>query len=248
MNGSPARVLAQGAWETRLLLRNGEQLLLTILIPIGILLLLGATDLMPESWTDTGTSGGLANALAVVLAVAIISTSFTSLAIATGFERRAGALRLLATTPMSRSDLLLGKLTATLAATVLAGASVAIVAMALGWRPGPGSMLAVPVALLGVAAWVPWALVLAGVLRAEAVLAIANGVFLVVVAVGGVVVPSSSLPSAWGTVVSYLPSGALTEALTAALVGGAFDTRSALVLAAWAVIGTLVATRTFRWT
>lgn len=248
MRGSAARVLAQGTWESRLLLRNGEQLLLTILIPVGILLLLGTTDLMPASWTEAVPSDGLAHALAVVLAVAIISTSFTSLAIATGFERRAGALRLLATTPMSRRDLLLGKLTATLGVTVLAGAVVAVVAIALGWRPGPGSVLAVPVALLGVAAWVPWALVLAGALRAEAVLAIANGLFLIVVAVGGVVVPASSLPSAWGVAVSYLPSGALTDALAAALVDGSLDAGSALVLVAWALAGTLVATRTFHWT
>jgi len=248
MTGSASRVLAQSTWETRLLLRNGEQLLLTILIPVGILLLLGTTDLMPASWTDAGQSDGLANALAVVLAVAIISTSFTSLAIATGFERRAGALRLLATTPMSRRDLLMGKLTATLGVTLVAGAVVAIVATLLGWRPGPGAALAVPMALLGVAAWVPWALVLAGTLRAEAVLAIANGIFLLVVAVGGVVVPASSLPEAWGVAVSYLPSGALTEALTAALVDGSLDTGSALVLAVWSLAGTLIATRTFHWT
>lgn len=237
------RTRVQAAWEMRLLLRNGEQLLLTIVIPIAILLVLALTDLLPSS-----RSGDvLPVALATVLTVSIISSAFTSLAIATAFERRSGALRLLSTTPLSVRELLAAKLLATVGVTALSAIAVVAVSVILGWRPGPGTAWAIPVLALGVAAWVPWGLALAGALRAEAVLAVANGLFLAFLLFGGVVIPASSLPAALATVTSALPSGALAEALTAALADGSPNGVAFLVLAAWAAIGSLVAARTFRW-
>ena len=246
MPGASSRTLHQARWETGLLMRNGEQLLLTIAIPIGILLVLAMTDFLPGDGSSNG-SERLAQSLAVVLAVSVISAGFTSLAIATAFERRSGALRFLGTTPLTRRELLGGKLLATLAVTAVSVLVTVATALILGWRPSPSAWWMLPLLVLGVAAWVPWGLALGGALRAEAVLALANGAFLVILMFGGVVIPSSSLPGPLSQLVGYLPSGALVDGLSAALVVGSVQVAPLLILAAWAIAGTLVATRVFRW-
>ncbi len=239
------RALHQAGWETRLLLRNGEQVLLTLVIPVGILLALAWTDLVPS----IAGPDRLPTALATVLAVSVISAAFTSLAIATAFERRSGALRFLGTTPLRRGELLAGKLLATAVVTVVAAVVVTVVAVLLGWRPVAGSLWALPVILLGTACFAAWGLALAGLLRAEAVLAVANGLFLVLILFGGVVVPATSLPGPIEAFAQALPSDALAEALRAALVAGdAPSLGMVAVLAAWGVAGAIVAGRTFRWT
>jgi ABC-2 type transport system permease protein len=241
--GSLGRIRRQAGWETRLILRNGEQLVLTVIIPVGLLLALTLTDLLPQS--DGPNS--LAESVATVLTVSVISAAFTSLAIATGFERRSGALRMLSTTPLSPGELLAGKALATVVVTLISSGVVVAVAIALGWRPAAGAAWAVLLILLGIAAWAPWALTLAGSLRAEAVLAVANGVFLVVILFGGVVIPASALQAPLADVTGYLPSGALAQSLTEALADGQLSVTSVVVLVAWGVAGTLAGARTFRW-
>jgi ABC-2 type transport system permease protein len=241
---SAQRALAHAGWETKLLLRNGEQLLLTFFIPIGLLLAITLTGL----GNSLGGSTSVDRALATVLAVSVISSAFTSLAIATGFERRSGALRFLATTPLSRLDLLGGKSGATALVTALSAALAAIVAVALGWRPVAASMWVIPVLVLGTATFASWGFALAGLLRAEAVLAVANGLFLLLIMFGGVIIPTASLPSPIGPIAHWLPSSALAEALRDSLVGSMAPAPITwFVLVAWLTAGVLIARRTFRW-
>ncbi len=238
------RTSVQAGWETKLLLRNGEQLLLTIVIPIAILLVLAETDIVAIS---TGPDR-LPTALATVLTVSVVSGAFTSLAIATAFERRSGALRFLGTTPLTRTELLLGKLLATAVVTALSAVVVTALALVLGWRPTAGSAWVTVELFVGAAAFAAWGIALAGLLRAEAVLAVANGIFLVLLMFGGIIVPPSSLPGVVGTIASWLPSGALSEMLTATLVDGSAPSLAGLLtLAAWFAVGAAVAGRTFRW-
>lgn len=238
------RTSVQAGWETKLLLRNGEQLLLTIVIPIAILLVLAETDIVAIS---TGPDR-LPTALATVLTVSVVSGAFTSLAIATAFERRSGALRFLGTTPLTRTELLLGKLLATAVVTALSAVVVTALALVLGWRPTAGSAWVTVELFVGAAAFAAWGIALAGLLRAEAVLAVANGIFLVLLMFGGIIVPPSALPGVVGTIASWLPSGALSEMLTATLVDGSAPSLAGLLtLAAWFAVGAAVAGRTFRW-
>jgi ABC-2 type transport system permease protein len=238
------RAWAHARWETRLLLRNGEQVLLTLIIPVGIMLGLTLTDVFAQSDGDDRP----ARALATVLAVSVISAAFTSLAIATAFERRSGALRFLGTTPLTRPELLAGKALATLAMTALSAAVACLTAVAVGWRPDAGVWWVAPVIVLGTAAFAAWGMSLAGLLRAEAVLAVANGIFLFLLMFGGVVIPAASLPGPLATLAPWLPSGALVEALTSVLVDGVPPSWAPLaVLLAWGAAGTAIAARTFRW-
>ena len=238
------RVAGQAAWESRLLLRNGEQLLLTIIIPVALLLVLAWTTVLPQS----SSPDALAVSMATVLTVSVISSAFTSLAIATGFERRSGALRLLGTTPLSPAELLTGKAAATLVVTLVSSILVLGTGLALGWRPTTGLAWMLLGVVVGIAACAPWGLALAGLLRAEAVLAVANAIFLGLLLFGGIMIPAASLPAWMAAVVPYLPSGALVDLLTSALVSADVAIGPLLVLAAWSVLGVLVSARTFRWT
>ncbi len=157
-------------------------------------------------------------------------------------------MRFLGTTPLTRGELLGGKLVATALVTAISAASVTAVAVLIGWRPSAGTAWAVPALLAGTAAFAAWGMALAGLLRAEAVLAVANGVFLVLIMFGGVVVPAASLPGPLASLASWLPSGALADALVAALVWGTAPApQDLIVLLAWMATGTAVAVRTFRW-
>ncbi len=234
--------LAHAGWELRLTLRNGEQLLLTLVIPLVLLIAMCVTTFVPVS--DGLTR--VASAYPVVCAVSMIATCFTSLAIGTGFERRAGALTFLATTPLGRQGLVLGKILATVMLSALSIALVSITAVAIGWRPTNAALWALPVLILAGIALASWALFIASAFRAEAVLAIANALFLLLILLGGVIIPASSMPLGW--LVSLLPSAALAEGLRAALGSGDVPQWSTLaILAAWAIVGFALARSRFRW-
>jgi ABC-2 type transport system permease protein len=240
------QVRAQASMEVRLLLRNGEQLLLAVVIPVLVLVggVVGASRVgidLAHRPVDELTPG--------VLALAVLSTSFTSVAIATGFERRYGVLKRLGATPLPRSGLLVAKVLALLVVEVLQVVVLTVVGLVLGWSPSPGVpgvlgfLLA---AVLGTAAFVSLGLLLAGTLRAEATLAAANLVYLLLLAGGAVVLPSSSYGSL-GDVARWLPSGALGDAMRLALVDGQVGWFQLLCLAGWALAGGLLTSRTFRW-
>jgi ABC-2 type transport system permease protein len=242
----PRMVRAQARMETRLLLRNGEQVLLAVVIPL-IVLVGGITaahhfDLtFSHSPVDTLTPG--------VLALAVLSTSFTSLAIATGFERRYGVLKRLGASPLPRSGLLAGKIGALLVVEVLQLVVIGGTALLLGWSPSvsPTSVLGVlACALVGTAAFASLGLLVAGALRAEATLAAANLIYLLLMAGGAVVFPADSYGS-FGSVLSLLPSGALGAGMRTALLGAGFPLGPLIVLACWAMGGTMLTVRTFRW-
>ena len=242
-------VRAQARMEARLMLRNGEQLLLAIVIPV--IVLVGGVAAAGRLSLDLGGHRAVDVLTPGVLALAVMSTAFTSVAIATGFERRYGVIKLLGSSPLPRHGLLLGKVVALLNVVALQLVVLVVAGLALGWRPTLDAPLTSVVALvlavgLGTAAFAALGLFVAGVLRAEATLALANLVYLLLMAGGGVVLPTSTYGSA-GTVVQWLPSGALGEAVRAALIDAAVDGRSLVVLVAWAVIGTVLTARTFRW-
>jgi len=235
-------VRAQAAMETRLLVRNGEQLLLAVVIPVLVLFfgVLGLDRLgldLGRRPVDVLTPG--------VLALAIMSTAFTSLAIATGFERRYGVLKRLGTAPLSRGALLGGKIGALLCVEVLQFLVIGVAGVLLGWSPDLDVVGLVLAVLLGTAAFAGLGMLLAGTLRAEATLAAANLVYLLLLAGGAVVLPATAY-GGLGDVVSWLPSGALGEAMRAACEGDV-PGRDLLVLGAWAVAGSAAAARWFRW-
>jgi ABC-2 type transport system permease protein len=239
----PRQVLAQAAMESRLMLRNGEQLLLAVVIPVIVLIggVEGAQHLelsFSRRPVDVFAPG--------VLALAVMSTAFTSLAIATGFERRYGVIKRLGSSPLPRSGLLLGKVGALLLVEAMQIVVLSLVALGLGWEPHASLLAPVLAIVLGTAAFAALGLFVAGVLRAEATLAAANLVYLLLMAGGAVVLPSSAYGTLGG-VTKLLPSGALGESLRQAFWTGGIEWGALLVLAVWAAIGVALTARTFKW-
>jgi ABC-2 type transport system permease protein len=238
-------VAAHTRLELTMLVRNGEQLLLTVLLPLGLLILLARTSVI-----DVGASSAQERIDVVVpgiFALAILSTSFTALAIQTGFERRYGVLRRVGTTPLSRADVLAAKAIAILVIETVQLVGLGLVGLLIGWDPVVrGLLLAVPMALLGSAALAALALLLAGVVRAEATLALANLAYLVL-AGAGVLIPVSELPVHMQPVADLLPSAALADALRLATMHAQLDLGHVVVLVVWFAVASLGVVRWFRW-
>jgi ABC-2 type transport system permease protein len=233
-----SRTLRQAGWEIRNTLSNGEQLLLILIIPLAALV--GLTYL-PFGFAD----GDISQVVSGVLSVSLLATGFTSMAIATGFDRRSSALAYLGTTPLGRPALITGKLIAAIFVSIAAIAIVLAAAMIIGWRPTLSSLWLIPVTIMILTVYVPWALVLASLIRAEATLAMANAIFVLAMLFGGVLIPASSLP--YGSHIGWLPFAAATEVLSGALSLTVIPSLAIITLAIWAIVGILTAIRTFRW-
>jgi len=236
-------IAAQAVLETKMLLRNGEQLLLTVVIPTLLLVLFSTVDVV-----DTGDGETVDFLAPGILALAVMSTAFTGQAIATGFERRYGVLKRLASSPLPRWGLMTAKTLSVLVTEVLQVALVTVIALALGWSPQGDPVSVFLLLVLGTAAFSGLGLLMAGTLKAEATLAAANLVFLLLLVGGGVVVPLDRFPDAAGDVLGLLPISALSEGLRDVLQHGAGMPWADLgILAVWAVAGLAAAGRFFRW-
>ncbi len=236
------RVGAQAAFETRVVLGNGEQLLLTFVLPMLALIAMARV-----SWLPLPTSGHARIDIAVpgVLAVAVVSTAFTGQAIMTAFDRRHGVLRLFGTTPLGRGGLLAARIVAILLVESVQAALIGAAGLALGWSPDwTGVPAAAVVGVLGTAAFAALGLLLGGTMRAEGVLAVANLIWVLLAAAGGLLLPHR------GTVaeaVALLPSAALGDGLRSALLDGVLPWRDVTVLALWALVAAAATRRWFRW-
>ncbi|MCQ8188992.1 ABC transporter permease [Streptomyces rugosispiralis] len=240
----PRMIRAQAALETRMLLRNGEQLLLTVVIPSLVLVLFSTVDIV-----DTGADGSTVDFLAPgVLALAVLSTAFTGQAIATGFERRYGVLKRLAVSPLPRWGLMAAKTCAVLVTEVMQIVLLTAIALALGWSPHGDPLSVALLLILGTAAFSGLGLLMAGTLKAEATLAAANLVFLLLLVAGGVIVSLDKFPGGVRSALELLPISALSGGLRNVLQDGAgMPWRDLGILAVWAVLGLGAAARFFRW-
>lgn len=234
---------AQTRAEVTLTLRRGDAVLLTLGIPILLLVFFSLVHVLP-----TTTAKPVTFLAPGILALAVMSTAMVSLGIATGFERGYGVLKRLGTTPLGRPALLAAKITAIVAVEIVQVAVIAPVAIGLGWDPhhdvlaGGAAFLGATVAFAGLG------LLMAGTLRPEVTLAAANGLYLVLLLLGGMVVPLSKLPGPLADAARLLPAAALSDALYHSVgTPGGVPLEAWLVLLVWAVATPVAAALTFRW-
>lgn len=241
-NTVPKMLAAQYGLELKLLLRNGEQLLLTMFIPIT--LLIGLTLLPLGSFGQHRVDVFVP----MIMALAVISTAFTGQAIAVAFDRRYGALKRLGATALPVWGIIAGKALAVVTVVFLQALLLGGIGLALGWRPAPaGLLLGAVIIALGTAGFAAMGLLLGGTLRAEIVLAVANLLWFVFAGLGALTLETAAIPRAVAWVARLTPSGALTEALTQAM-SLSVDWFGIAVLAAWGAVSALAALRWFRFT
>ena len=242
VSSSPFR--AQLRAELQILARNGEQLLLTLIIPVILLVFFGTTDVLPTGFDDHMdflTPG--------IIALAIMSSSMVSLGIATGFERSYKVLKRLGVTPLGRPRWLATKIVTVLLMQIVKLITLIPVALLLDWQSDDAQwLLAVAAVAVGSVAFAGLGLFIAGRLRAEINLAAQNGLYLLLLLLGGMVIPFDELPAPVAAVAKVLPSGALADVLRDALVGQADRPGTSwIVLGIWAVLTPVIAAATFRW-
>lgn len=237
---------AQYGLELKLLLRNGEQLLLTMFIPVTLLI---GLSLLP---LGAFAEPRVAVFVPAIMALAVISTAFTGQAIAVAFDRRYGALKRLGATALPVWGIIAGKALAVVSVVFLQALILGGIGLALGWRPAPaGLALGALVIALGTAVFVAMGLLLGGTLRAEIVLAVANLLWFVMAGFGALTLESDTIPRALSWVARLTPSGALTEALSQAVNPSgtvSVDWFGIAVLAVWGAVSALGALRWFRFT
>ncbi len=241
-------VLAMTAMELRLALRRGETLVATAVLPVVVLLFFSSVTVIP---IDAGRPVDFL--LPGSIAFAIIATSLVSLGITTAYDRSYGVLKRLGGSPLSRTELIAAKILAVLVVEALQVALlVGTASLLLGWSPPAGASpgLLVVAILLGTIAFAGLGLLLAGTLRAETMLAVANILFVASLVLGGIILPIDDLPAPLATVAAALPAAALSDALRVALAapGVVGDGAGSLaLLAGWGVAAVGLAVATFRW-
>lgn len=240
MNGSA--VAAQTKLELAMTLRRGESLLVTLAIPIGILVFFGKVNPLSSIGGDP-----IDFLVPGVLSLAVMASAMVSLGIATGFERRYGVLKRLGSTPLSRGGLLAAKTLNVLAVEVLQVVVIVATGVALGWKLESTIIPAIGVLLLGTIAFAGIGMLMAGTLRAEANLALANAAFLVLMFLGGMAYPLAKLPNTVESVARLLPAAALAECVRAVLGHHSFPVGNFIVLVVWAIGAPLAAARWFKW-
>ena len=236
-------IRAQTRIEMLLTVRRGESLLVTLVIPLGILVFFSKVDAVNTSYKEP-----VDFLVPGVLALAVMSSAMVSLGIATGYERRYGVLKRLGSTPLSRAGLLSAKTLNVLVLEVVQAIVIVVTGIALGWDASGGLVAAIALLLIGTVAFAGIGMLLAGTLRAEANLAVANGLFLVLLFLGGMAYPLAKLPEPLETFAKGLPAAALSETVRAVLTPGrSFPTGELVVLLIWAIAAPLAAARWFRW-
>ena len=244
-------VAALTAHDLRLTARRGENILVTIVIPIAVLLF----------FTSTGEGASYALArrpgfflVPGVIALGIIASGLVNLGIAMAYDRSYGVLKRLGGAPLPRWGLIAAKATSVLVLEIVQiTAILAVATLVLGWQPGNdwSPLLFVGAVLLGTTTFVSLGLLLAGSLRAEATLALANGLFLAFLMLGGIVLPIDQLPEPLRPVAAVLPANALADLLRMSLSSGLDRVMDpiapAATLGAWALGAIGLTLRTFRW-
>ena len=240
------QVLAQTRVELLLTLRRGESVLITLIVPVLLLVFFASLNIVP-----TTTGSAVEFLLPGMLALAVMAAGMVRLGIATAYERYYGVLKRLGSSPLPRSGLIIAKVISVLVLEMIQIIVLVGVAVVLyGWRPAGSPLLTLLVMAIGTVTFSALGLAMAGALRAEVTLALANGLFLLFLLLGGGILPLSHLPAGLAALAQILPAAAFTQALQVTMSNGRTFADLALpllTLAIWGVVILLVAIRTFRW-
>jgi ABC-2 type transport system permease protein len=236
-------LVAQLRVELLLLLRQPENLLVILILPVLLLVFFAGLRVLP-------TSNGPAIYFLVpgILTLALMSTGMVTLGISTAYQRYYRVLKRLGGTPLRRGTLVVAKAASVLLVEVGQVALVLLIAhFGFHWEDrGPWWLIAV-LCLLGSFTFAAIGLTMAGALRAELTLGGANGLYILFLVLGGIAIPISQLPAFIQPAARVLPVAALSSALRAVLEGRGLPLLPFALCLAWAAVAGLAAVALFRW-
>lgn len=225
------------------MLRQGENLLVILILPILLLVLFTSARIFPA-----GSVKPVEFLLPGILTLAVMSTGMVTLGISTAYQRYYRVLKRLGGSPLPRSALAAAKAATVLVVEVVQVVLlVAIAHFGLGWSTHGSLGLAVLILLVGAVGFAGFGLTLAGAVRAELTLGGANGLYILFLILGGVVLPVSHLPSIVQPLAHVLPATALSSSLRAVLEGAAPSVENLALLGGWTAAAALGAGLWFRW-
>lgn len=230
--------LAQGRIEALLMLRHGEQQLLSIVIPVAMLFISATMPILGESVS-------MDEIVPMILAIAVTSSGFTGQAISLAFDRRYGALKRTGASGVPARIIILGKILGVLVMVLAQVVIITVVAAVLGWTTGlVGVVCGFLTLIVGVACFTSLGLLMGGTLTSELVLGLANLIWIILVGVVGFVLYSQGLVDAgWW---NFIPSVALASGFTDAF-SGTIPVLQLLILCLWAGTASAAALKWFRF-
>jgi ABC-2 type transport system permease protein len=231
-------------FERRLFWRNPSAAFFNFLLPLLFLFLVASVYADDPELLDVLIPG--------IAGLAIVATTFSSLAFNITFLREQGILKRMRGTPMP-TPLYLGGL---LSSAVLNAVIQVILVVTIGnlvygvsWPQDPLALAVFTVA--GVTAFAALGIALSHAIpNVDSAAAYVNVVFLPLIFISGVFYSAESLPPVLEGLAEALPLKHVIDGLSGAIVTGAgvADHLAALaVVGAWAAVGIFLAVRFFRW-
>ncbi len=236
-----SRIIAVVRTDLQVAARDGEQLLLTLGLPILLLIFFSKVDIVP-----TGDGEPVDFLAPGIISLALLSVAFVRLAIGLGFDRGFGAIKRLAITPLRVNEFLAAKLATSV---VLFGVQLVLlvaIALAIGWRPQISITIPL-VVMLGLVAFSGLAFIVASIVEGLTSLALANALYIILLLLSGLVFELERMPGWLQAVVKLLPSTALAELLRSGFSGTSGAGWAWACLITWALGTPVLASRLFRW-
>lgn len=240
--------------QARLYLREPANVFFALFFPPLLLLAIGlAIPGMREPIADgplTGTGIRPVDLyMTSVLALAVATVALTTYPQAFAIYREKGVLRRLRTTPMPAWRLLVGEIAVNLVALVLGVVASLVIAFVVFDVEPPTQPLVVLLALLlgAMSMMALGSLVTALASSTGAASAMGMSLYFPMLFFGGVWVSVALMPAALQNIATYVPLGAVAQALNEGWFGEGFPLLQTIVSAAWTVVLVPVAAKVFRW-
>ena len=255
-----ANGLARGWVEILQFLRDRTAVIFTLAFPAMLLLLFGT--IFGDSYDDTGVSASQVYS-ASMIAYGILSTAFVTMGSGVALDREDGTLKRLHGTPITPTAYVIGKLILVLVLSVAEAALLILVGILVFDMPVPDAAHWLTFAwlfLLSTFACTACGIAVSAIVKhARTAGAILNVPVVALQFISGVFIhPITQLPGWLITVASLVPVKWMSQGFRYVFLpdsmkqyeaAGQWELgRTALVLAAWCVIGLVLCLVTFRWT